>query len=201
MSRRQRMMEELERDIREHIAMETQDNIDRGMSPEDARYAALRKFGNVTRVTEETREVWSVVWLEHLRQDIGYAFRMLRRSPGFTAVAVLTLALGIGANVAAFTVVHAVLVNPLPFPHPEQLVRLYDDLRGSGSRDVGLSVPELWDLRDKSDVFQEISAMASADVNLTGGDHPERIEMLGTSTNYFTVLSAQAQLGRIYTKA
>jgi putative ABC transport system permease protein len=151
--------------------------------------------------TEEAREVWSVVWLEHLRQDIGYAFRMLRRSPGFTAVAVLTLALGIGANVAAFTVVHAVLVNPLPFPHPEQLVRLYDDLRGSGSRDVGLSVPELWDLRDKSDVFQEISALGSADVNLTGGDHPERIEMLGTSTNYFTMLSAQAQLGRVYTKA
>jgi putative ABC transport system permease protein len=201
MTRRERMMEDLEQDIRDHIAMETQDNIERGMSPEEARYAALRKFGNVTRVKEDAREVWSVVWLEQLRQDIGYALRVLRRSPGFTAVAILTLALGIGANVAAFTVVHAVLVNPLPFPHPEQLVRVYDDLRGSGSRDVGLSAPELWDLRDKSDVFQDISALASADVNLTGGDHPERIEMLGTSASYFTMLSAQPQLGRVYTKA
>jgi predicted permease len=201
MSRRKRMMEGLDQDIREHIAMETQDNIERGMSPEEAGYAAVRKFGNVTRVKEDTRDVWSFVWMEKLWQDIRYAARTLRRNPGFTLVAILTLALGIGANVAIFTVVHAVLLQPLPFPHPEQLVRVYDDIRSSNTHDIGMSIPELWDLRDHSGVFQDISALVSADANLTGGDHPERIELLGTSANYFTMLGAHPQLGRIYTSA
>jgi predicted permease len=139
-------------------------------------------------------------WIEALKNNFRYAARRLRRSPGFTVVAILTLALGIGANVAAFTVVRAVLLNPLPYPHPEQLVRVFDDLRGSDSRDVGMSAPELWDLRDKSDLFQELSAMWPTDANVTGGDHPERIELLATSTNYFRMLAARPQLGRLYTQ-
>ena len=139
-------------------------------------------------------------WIEGLGNNLRYAARGLRRSPGFTTVAILTLALGIGANVAAFTVVRAVLLNPLPFPHPEQLVRVFDDLRGSDSRDVGMSVPELWDLRDKSGLFQDFSAVFPTDANVTGGDHPERIELLATSTNYFKMLAARPQLGRLYTQ-
>ena len=139
-------------------------------------------------------------WIEGLRSNLRYAARRLRRSPGFTTVAILTLALGIGANVAAFTVVRAVLLNPLPYPHPEQLVRVFDDLRGSDSRDVGMSAPELWDLRDKSDVFEDLSAVWPTDANLTGGDHPERIELLATGTNYFRMLAARPQLGRLYTQ-
>ena len=108
-------------------------------------------------------------WLENVGNDCRYAARRLRQSPGFAAAAILTLALGIGANVAVFTVVQAVLLSPLPYPHPERLVRIYDDLRGSNSRDVGISAPELWDLRDRSDVFEDISAIYPSDGNLTGG--------------------------------
>jgi len=138
-------------------------------------------------------------WLENIRNDCRYAARKLRKSPGFAAAAILTLALGIGANVAVFTVVQAVLLSPLPYPHPERLVRIFDDLRGSNSRDVGISVPELWDLRDKSGVFEDISVIYPSDGNLTGGEKPQRIELLATSANYFTMLAARPELGRIYT--
>ncbi len=140
-------------------------------------------------------------WIETTGQNLRYAARMLRRTPGFTLVAVLTLALGIGANVAIFTVVHAVLLEPLPFPHPEQLVRVYDDLRTSNTHDIGMSVPELWDLRDKSGVFQDICATLPADGNITGGDRPERAEALITNANYFTTLGVHAGLGRTYVPA
>src|SRR5580704_15318119 len=91
MSRRKRMMEDLDQDIRDHIARETQDNIERGMSPQEARFAAMRKFGNVTRVKEETREVWTFVWLEQLLQDFRFALRTLRKNPGFSLTAVVIL--------------------------------------------------------------------------------------------------------------
>jgi len=133
-------------------------------------------------------------------QDLRYAFRMLVKTPGFTAVAILTLALGIGANVAAFSVVRAVLLRPLPFHQPGQLVRVFDDLRASNVRDVGMSQPELEDLQNRSEVFEDISAVWPISANLTGGDRPERVEVVATSTNYFTLLGANAQLGRIYTK-
>ena len=137
--------------------------------------------------------------MESLIQDIRYALRMLARSPAFTAVAVLTLALGIGANVATFSVVYAVLLRPLPFAQPEQLVRVFDDLRGPHTLDVGMSAPELWDLEDRSGVFQHISAVAPSNSAIGGGDRVVRAESLITSPDYFSLLGAKPQLGRVYT--
>jgi predicted permease len=133
-------------------------------------------------------------------QDLRYAFRMLLKSPGFSMVTVLTLALGIGANVATFSVVYGVLLKPLPFPQPEQLVRVFDDLRGTNEQDVGMSAPELWDLQDRSGVFQEISAVAPSSSAVAGGDRTVRAESLVTSPDYFALLGAKPQLGRIYTQ-
>ena len=132
-------------------------------------------------------------------QDIRYALRMLVKSPAFTLVAVLTLALGIGANVATFSVVYAVLLRPLPFAHPEQLVRVFDDLRGPNTPDVGMSAPELWDLQDHSGVFQDISAVAPSNSAIGGGDRVVRAESLITSPDYFSLLGTKPQIGRVYT--
>jgi putative ABC transport system permease protein len=133
-----------------------------------------------------------------LLRDVKYGARTLRRSPGFTIVVVLTLALGIGANTAIFSVVYAVLLRPLPFPHPEQLVIVRDDLTGRRLEDVGMSVPELKDLQESSDTFEQVCALWPADANLTGSDRPERIELLAVSPNYFSLLGASARLGRVF---
>ena len=196
-----RLGRDVEEELRAHIEMRARDNLAAGMSPEEARYDAQRRFGNSTLVKEDTRAMDIVGWIGTTGQNLRYAARMLRRTPGFTLVAILTLALGIGANVAIFTVVHAVLLRPLPFPHPEELVRVYDDLRTSNTHDIGMSVPELWDLRDKSGVFQDISFIFPTDGNITGGDHPERVEFLATNANYFTMLGVRAELGRTYVPA
>ncbi|PYT92858.1 MAG: hypothetical protein DMG36_12575 [Acidobacteria bacterium] len=193
-----RLEREVDEELRSHIEMRTQDNIAAGMPPQEARYDAQRRFGSSTLAKEDMRAMDIVGWIDTIGQNLRYAWRMLRRSRGFALVAILTLALGIGANVAIFTVVHAVLLQPLPFPHSEQLVRVYDDLRANNTHDVGMSVPELWDLQDKSGVFQDISAAWPVDANLTGGEHPDRVEFLGTSTSYFTLLGVRAQLGRVY---
>jgi predicted permease len=136
--------------------------------------------------------------MQTFSQDLRYSARMLAKKPGFTLVVVLTLALGIGANTAIFSVVDAVLLRPLPYPRPEQLVLVRDDLPGRQVENVGMSVDELKDLQERSGVFEEISAVWPVDANLTGSDRPERVELLAVSTNYFSMLGAKAQLGRVF---
>jgi predicted permease len=133
-------------------------------------------------------------------QDLRYVLRTLKKSPAFVTISVLTLALGIGANLAIFTVVNAVLLQPLPFRDPDRIVRIFDDLGGAGAKDVGTSVPELEDLQ-RSGVFEQISVIYPASQALSGGDGVERIEFLGTSPSYFELLGARPALGRIYTQS
>jgi putative ABC transport system permease protein len=135
---------------------------------------------------------------DFLLRDFRFAIRMLFKQPAFTAIAVATLALGIGANTAIFSVVNAVLLRPLPFPHSEQLVLVSDDLTGRQISDVGMSVPELQDLQERSGIFEDLSAVWPVDANLTGSDRPQRVELLAVSPNYFSLLDATAQLGRVF---
>ncbi len=196
-SRRKRMMQDLDQDIRDFIERETQDNIGRGMPPEEARYAALRKFGNVTRIKEDTWEVWSFVWLEQIWQDIRLGLRMLAKNPGFTAVAALTLALGIGANTAMFSVVDAVFLEPLPYSHPEQIVQVWEKTPG-GQRNR-ISTLDFLDWKNQNTVFEAMAAECPDEsMALTGGDVPVELVAPRVSASYFSILRTRPLLGRTF---
>jgi len=197
MFRRKRKASDFGAEIEAHIQLETERLQEQGLSYEDARTAARRSFGNVTNTQEHFYESSHLLWWDNFRQDIRYAARMLRKSPGFAAIAILTIALGIGATTAIFSVVDATLLHPLPYPHPEQLVTIQDDLPGVGAHDVGISVPEWHDFQ-RSGIFQYVSALGGGDVNLTGASEPARIRLLTIPPNYFALLDVKPQLGRSF---
>ena len=176
MKSRKRMLRELEEDIRDYLERETQDNMERGMSPDEARHAALRKFGNVAQVREETWEVWSVVWLEQLLQDTRFGMRMLWRSPGNTIASVLAIALGIGINVGIFSVLNGAALRLLPIPRPEQVVSVSPIFHGHFARNVHgegsmFSYPEYLNYRDHNHVFTGLVAYEPfVDATLAGGN-------------------------------
>ena len=189
---------ELNREVSAHLALLEDEFERRGIPAEEARFRALRAYGSVEQAKQLQREERSVLWLEQSLQDLRYAFRSLLKTPGFTAVALVTLALGIGANIAIFTVVNAVLLRPLPFQHPESMVRIFDDLNGAAAKDIGMSIPEFLDLRARSEIFERVSALVPASTALRGGGRTDRIEMLGTSFDYFQILGVNPELGRVY---
>ena len=133
-----------------------------------------------------------------LLQDMRYGLRLLWKSPGFTIVAMLSLALGVGANTAIFSIVNAVLLRSLPFSHPDRLVKIVANNRGVGAHDIGLSVPELDDLRTRAGVFDQVTATLGGPTNLTGGEHPQRLELLEVSPNYFSMLGTSPHIGRVF---
>jgi len=187
MNRRKRMLNDLDQDIRDHIELETQDNIAHGMSPEEARYAALRKFGNVTRVQEETRAVWSSAWLEQLLQDIRLGLRTLPKSPGFTAVAILTLALGIGANTAIFSVINGVLLSPLPYKNPDQLVVIKEHD----------SLPNVMDIQRQTRAFSQGGGINVDKMDYIGASEPVQVRVGSVNAGFLETLGVQPMLGRI----
>ena len=193
---RERRTRELADELLAHLEMAEADLAARGESSRDAAAHARRDFGNVGLVQEISRDHWGEVgmWIERLGQDVRFALRMLRKAPGFTAVAVLTIAVGVGATTAIFSVVNAALLRPLPYPHPEQLVRIEDDLLGVGAEDVGMSTPEWWDL-ERSGVFDYVSPGWFDDNNLTGLSRAQRVGLLIVGPNYFALLGVKPQLG------
>jgi len=199
MNRRKRILADLDRDMAEHIARETQENIERGMPADEARYAALRKFGNPARVKEDVWGVWRRIWLEQLVQDVRFGLRMLRKSPGFTAVAITTLALGIGANTAIFSVVNAVLLRPLPFDHPSQLVMLHEGIPSIGYPKMAFTAPDLLLFQRGQQSFSAVGAFRNQNVEVSGQQRPERVMAARVTSSLFPMLGAKPALGREFT--
>jgi predicted permease len=193
MSRRRRMMADLEQDIRHHIAIETQENIERGMPPDEARASALRKFGNVTRVKEETREVWSFTWFEQFLADLRFGIRALWNHPSFAIVAVLTLALGIGANTAIFSVVEGVVLAALPYPEPDRLVMVWESR--PTLKQLGISYPDFQDWQRGARSFEQMAALTWRSYDLTGPGTSEHLAGMEVSSGFFAILGVKPVLG------
>lgn len=194
--RRESVLRDIEEELRVHVEMETETNIKRGMPPDEARSDALKSFGNPVRNTELGYDVRGGGWLEGLWQDLRYGVRMLVKSPGFTLIAVLTLALGIGANAAIFSFVNAVLLKPLPYPDPERIVSVGEKHPRGFSNPI--STLNFLDWERQNRCFQFLSAITPDTVTLTGSDSPEQLNVHRVSASYFKALGVEATLGRTF---
>ena len=188
----------LQDEIAEHLAFQIEENLRAGMAPAEARRQAALKLGSAEAIREQHHAEHSLPLVENLLFDLRYAVRMLLRSPGFSFVAIATMALGIGATTAIYSVIDATLLHPLPYPNPSELVRVEDDLPGVGAHGVGISVPEWRDL-ESSGIFQSAAITGIGEnVNLTGSTQPLRLSFKQVTPNYFAVLGVEAQLGRTF---
>jgi putative ABC transport system permease protein len=195
--RRSVMERELDEELRHHIDQQTEQNIRLGMSPDEARSAARKAFGGVEQAKERSRDARGVRWLEDLWQDMCYGVRMLVKNPGVTLVAVITLALGIGANTAIFSVISAVLLRPLPYPEPDRLVMVWEK-RTRENHNSTVSPADFRDWRERNQVFENIAAQIGTSVDLTEGSEPEQIRAAGVSASFFDVLGVKPILGRSF---
>jgi putative ABC transport system permease protein len=195
MKRARRALQGLDDDIRDHIAREMQDNLDRGMPPDEARRQAMLSFGNVALVKEHTRAVWVWQWLEQLVQDSRYAIRTLRRRPGYAAVAILTLALGIGANTAVFSIANAVLLQPLPYPDASRLFVIHEQHPAPVLR-TRLSAANLLDLQREARAFEALGAYIGTGFTLSGRGEPEFVVGQMISAELLDALGVQPLFGR-----
>ena len=199
--RRDRSSQRLNDEFQFHLDQQIAENLGTGMSPAEARHAAMRSFGNATFLKEQTRDTWGWLWLEQMSQDLRYGFRSLRKSPLFTVVAVLTLAFGIGANTAIFSLMDQVLLQLLPVKHPEQLVLVAErGIRfGDSWGDNDISYPMYRDFRDGNQVFSGMFCRYPTSVSLGYGDRTDRVAAELVSGSYFPVLGVTAVIGRTLT--
>jgi putative ABC transport system permease protein len=192
-----RSEKELNSEVCAHLDALTEENILRGMTPEEARYAARREFGGVEQIKEDYREARGLPMLELFVQDLRYALRALRKNPGFAAIAVLTLALGIGANTAIFSIVNAVLLRPLPFPEANRIVAVYQTLERNGVHRNGASYLNFADWQKESHSFEHMGAYHGSDVTLTGVGDPEIIPGAVVTSGLLSTLGARPVAGRL----
>jgi predicted permease len=193
---RKRKQSDFDDEIQAHLALEVARLQGEGMTPTEAEAAARRVFGNVASAQEHFYESSRWLWLEHVKRDLFYAVRVLLRSPGFTAIAITTLALGIGATAAIFSFVNAVLLKPLPYPHPEQIVSVGEKLPGGFSNPI--STLNFLDWERQNRCFEYLAALAFDKVTLTGSDRPQEVKVHRVSASYFKVLGVSAMLGRTF---
>jgi len=187
----------LREEIAEHLALQIEENLSAGMAPAEARRQARLKLGAAEAIREDHHAEQSLPFVENLFQDARFAVRMLLRSPGFSLIVIATIALGVGATTAIYSVIDATLLHPLPYPHPSEIVRIEANLTGVGAHDIGLSIPELRDLQN-SGIFQYVSLSFYGTNNLTGAAQPASISSKSVSPSYFAVLGVDAQLGRTW---
>jgi predicted permease len=187
----------MEEELQSHIDLRAVELQRSGLSATEARRQARIEFGSPTRFKEECREAIAGNFIDILIQDARFSGRMLRKSRGFTAIVVLTIALGVGGTTAIFSVVDATLLQPLPYSHPDQLISIQADLPGISAHDVGISQPEWHDLQ-QSGIFEYVSPTWFDENNLTGSSQPTRVRLLIAAPNYFALLGAQPQLGRTF---
>jgi predicted permease len=201
---RGRESQRLNAELQFHLERQTAENIADGMSPEEARQAAMRTFGNPTVVREQVHETWSWTWLERLLQDIRFATRQIARAPGFALIAILTLALGIGANNAIFTLTHALLLSGLPVPDPDRLVRLAIDLKGSDPKngsDAPLNLPMVQAIERRAHSFSGVLGWCVYDFVPPKGEDTDEIRGAIVTGNAFQVLGVRPAAGRLLTPA
>src|SRR5436853_6097679 len=187
---------ELEEEVRSHLKLSAQERVVCGVAEGEATSAARREFGNVELVKETTRDAWGWRFLDRPAQDLRFGLRMIVKSPGFAAVAILTLALGIGANTALFSVVNAVLLNPLPYPDPDQLLAVYS--KTGTFQESSISYPNFLDWQKDNHSFAALSAFRSDDYNMVGAGEPERVHIHMISAEFFPALGLQPVLGRMF---
>ena len=179
----------LEQEIASHLEMSARDHRDRGATPQQADAIAHREFGNVALVQHVTRDQWRGRWLQDFTQDLRHGVRLLRRSPGFTLIAVITLALGIGANTAIFSLVNGILLRPLPYAHPNELISLNNAAYPKGG---------LVALRERSKTMDIATYAEGYEFNLTGLGDPVRLSGTPVSAELFSILGSGAAIGRVF---
>src|SRR5581483_5100479 len=196
---RSRHDDELDEEMRSHIEMLADEYVRRGMNPQEAKRAARRSFGGIDQTKESYRSQRSLPMVETFMQDFRYAFRMLTKNVGFSLVAIIALALGIGANTAIFSVINAVMLRPLPFKDPNQLFALYERNPKVGYDQNNPSIPDMIDWRNQSDVFDGLAMTApNISVSLAGDNSPEHVNGSLVSAGLFQTLKVDPIKGRVF---
>src|SRR5262245_59253663 len=193
---RRRLERDIAEEMRTHLDEMADDLVAGGMTRQEAIYAARRRFGNLTLLEERSYDVWRWTWIEELVSDARYAIRQLRGAPAFTLASVLTLALGIGANTAVFSVVNAVILRPLPFPDPDRLVSLQSRSTRGAPHPEDLSYPNFFDFRASNHVFEHLVSYRDEELGLSGAGEPINLRAQIVSWDLFPALRVQTALGR-----